>query len=151
MPPAVVIEKGRAPVEKVFDFIARVETHPRIADFRRSVRIASEKRSGAGTLLHQACANGVGRPSEIIAREPNEKIAWRNFEGEAKAPFQASSHSRRRRSPISGATRTVLWSPSRTCPGRPPFGLLREENGSQATGSFESPRPRLKCAANAAA
>ena len=63
MPPAAVIEKGRAPVEKVFDFLARVETHPRIADFRRSVRIASEKRSGVGTRFHQVYANGVERPS----------------------------------------------------------------------------------------
>ncbi len=92
MPPVAVIEKIRAPVEKVFDFIAHVETHPRIADFCRSVRIVSEKRSGVGTRFHQVYANGVEHLSEIIAWEPNEKIAWRNFEGEAKAPVMIISY-----------------------------------------------------------
>ena len=86
MPPVAVIEKIRAPAEKVFNFIARVETHPRIADFCRSVRIVSEEKSGAGTRFRQVYANGVEHLSEITVWEPNERIVWRNFEDGAEAP-----------------------------------------------------------------
>ncbi len=41
MPPVAVIEKIRAPIERVFDFIAHVASHPRIADCSAEVKITS--------------------------------------------------------------------------------------------------------------
>ncbi|HJP13646.1 MAG: SRPBCC family protein [Nitrospinota bacterium] len=92
MPPVAVIEKIRAPIEKVFDYIAHLETHPRIADFCREVKIVSEKKSGVGTRFHQVYANGDEHDSEIVVWERPTKIAWRNFEGGSSEPIQMISY-----------------------------------------------------------
>ena len=84
MPPVAVIEKIRAPAEKVFDFIGHVETHPEIADFSQSIKIISERKSGVGMRFHQVYTNGAEHVSEIMAWEPNKKIVWRNFEGDCE-------------------------------------------------------------------
>ena len=66
MPPVAVIETIRAPIEKVFDFIAHVETHPQIADFCREVKIVSEQKAGKGTRFRQVYANGDEHDSEVV-------------------------------------------------------------------------------------
>ncbi len=92
MPPVAVIEKIRAPIEKVFDFIAHVETHPQIADFCREVKIVSEQKSGAGMRFHQVYSNGDEHDSEIVVWEPTGKIVWQNYEGDSKEPIQIISY-----------------------------------------------------------
>ena len=92
MPPVAVIEKIRAPIERVFDFIAHVETHPRIADFSQEVRITSDQKSGIGMRFHQIYTNGEEHDSEIIIWEPPARIAWRNFEAGAQEPVQIISY-----------------------------------------------------------
>ncbi len=88
MPPVAVIETIRAPVERVFDFIAHVETHPQIADFSQEVRIVSEAKSGPDLRFHQIYTNGDEHDSEITVWEPPVKIAWQNFEADATEPVQ---------------------------------------------------------------
>jgi len=92
MPPVAVIQKIRAPVEKVFGFIGRVETHPRIADFCREVRIVSAQKIGLGTRFHQVYTNGVEHDSEIVVWEPHKKIVWQNYEEGSKEPVQIVSY-----------------------------------------------------------
>jgi uncharacterized membrane protein len=92
LPPVAVIETIRAPIEKVFDFIAHVETHPQIADFCREVRIVSERKSGTGTRFHQVYTNGDEHDSKIVVWEPPRKIAWQNYEGNSKEPVQIISY-----------------------------------------------------------
>ncbi len=92
MPPVAVIETIRAPIEKVFGFIAHVETHPQIADFCREVKIVSEQKAGKGTRFHQVYANGDEHDSEIVVWEPPTKIVWRNYEGDSREPIQIISY-----------------------------------------------------------
>jgi uncharacterized membrane protein len=88
MPPVAVIETIRAPIEKVFDFIAHVETHPRIADFCQEIHITSQEKSGPGFRFHQIYTNGDEHDSEITVWEPPSKITWQNFEAGATTPVQ---------------------------------------------------------------
>ncbi len=88
MPPVAVIETIRAPIERVFDFIAHVETHPRIADFCREIQIVSEAKTGPGLRFHQIYTNGDEHDSELTLWEPPSKIAWQNFEAGAAEPIQ---------------------------------------------------------------
>ncbi len=92
MPPVAVIEKIRAPIERVFDFIAHVETHPRIADLSQEVKITSDQKSGIGMRFHQIYTNGEEHDSEIFVWEPPARIAWRNFEAGAAEPVQIISY-----------------------------------------------------------
>ncbi len=92
MPPVSVIETNRAPIQRDFDFIAHVETHPQIADFCQEVRIVSEAKIGPGLRFHQIYTNGDEHDSEITVWEPPAKIAWRNFEAGAAEPIQIVSY-----------------------------------------------------------
>ena len=67
-----------APIKKVFDFVADVETHPLYAGhFVSSVRITSTKRQGAGVTFQQIQKkSGLVRDSEIIEFIQNEKVTW---------------------------------------------------------------------------
>lgn len=88
MPPVAVIETIRAPIEAVFDFIAHVETHPRIADFSQEVRIVSEAKSGLDLRFHQVYTNGDQHDSAITVWERPTKIAWQNYEAGGSEPVQ---------------------------------------------------------------
>lgn len=92
MPPVAVIEKIRAPIEKVFDFIAHVETHPQIADFSREVKIVTEQKSGVGMRFHQVYTNGDEHDSEVIVWERPGKIVWQNCEEGSREPIQIISY-----------------------------------------------------------
>ena len=67
-----------APVKKVFDFVANVETHPLYAGhFVKSVRITSNKRQGKGVIFQQVHqGSGLIRNSEIIEFIQNERVTW---------------------------------------------------------------------------
>ena len=67
-----------APIKKVFDFVADVETHPLYAGhFVRSVRITSTKRKGIGVTFQQVQKkSGLVRDSEIIEFIQNERVTW---------------------------------------------------------------------------
>ncbi len=67
-----------APIKKVFDFAANVETHPLYAGhFVSSVRITSTKRRGIGVTFQQVQkGSGLVRDSEIIEFIQNEKVTW---------------------------------------------------------------------------
>ncbi len=67
-----------APIKKVFDFVADVETHPFYAGhFVSSVRMTSTKRQGIGVTFQQVHkGSGLVRDSEIIEFVQNEKITW---------------------------------------------------------------------------
>lgn len=67
-----------APIKKVFDFVADVETHPLYdGDFVESVKITSAKRRGKGVTFKQV-RRGADKhtDSEILEFIPNEKVAW---------------------------------------------------------------------------
>lgn len=67
-----------APVKKVFDFVANVETHPLYdGDFVESVKITSTKRRGKGVIFKQV-RRGADKDtdSEILEFIPNRKVAW---------------------------------------------------------------------------
>ena len=67
-----------APVKKVFDFVADVETHTLYAGhFVESVTITSTIRRGKGVTfkqIHQG--SGKQMNSEIVEFIPNKKVAW---------------------------------------------------------------------------
>ncbi len=107
MPPVAVIEKIRAPAEKVFAFIGHVETHPEIADFSQSVKIISKTRSGVGTRFHQVYTNGAEHLSEIVVWEPNRQIVWHNFEGEERTPVMIISYYFEQEGPYTHVLHTV--------------------------------------------
>lgn len=67
-----------APVKKVFDFVADVETHPLYdGEFVESVKITSSRRRGKGVTFTQVRRGSV-KPtnSEILEFAPNKKVAW---------------------------------------------------------------------------
>ena len=67
-----------APVKKVFDFVADVETHPLYdGEFVESVKITSTRRRGKGVTFTQV-RRGAGKPSdsEIIEFLPDKKVVW---------------------------------------------------------------------------
>ena len=107
MPPVAVIEKIRAPAEKVFDFIGHVETHPRIADFSQSVKIISEKKSGVGTRFHQVYTSGAEHVSEMMVWEPYKRIVWHNFESDSKTPVMIISYYFEEEGPYTHVLHTV--------------------------------------------
>jgi hypothetical protein len=89
MPPVVVLQEIRAPVEKVFNFVGNVETHPRIAPFSKEVRITSPGgNKGVGTQFHQIFHDRPECDSEIRVWEPHSKIVWHNFVGGSDKPAQ---------------------------------------------------------------
>ncbi len=89
MPPVVVLQQIRAPIEKVFAFVGNVETHPQIAPFSREVRITSpEGHKGAGTRFHQTFHDRPACDSVITVWEPHSKIVWHNFVGGSDEPAQ---------------------------------------------------------------
>ncbi len=88
MPPMVVLQKIKAPVEDVFNFVGNVTTHPRFADFCREVKITSEQSTGAGTRFHQVYEDSRECDSVIMLWEPFQKIVWHNFVGGGKKPAQ---------------------------------------------------------------
>ncbi|MFQ5895021.1 MAG: SRPBCC family protein [Nitrospinota bacterium] len=92
MPPVVVLQKIRAPVEKVFHFIGNVETHPQFADFCREVKVTSGRRNAAGTRFHQVFVDGRECDSEIVVWEPYRKIVWHNFVGREEKPAQVITY-----------------------------------------------------------
>jgi len=66
-----------APVDKVFNFVADVETHPLYADFVESVRITSVLKRGKGvtfTQVHRGSEDEI--ESEILEVTTNKKITW---------------------------------------------------------------------------
>jgi len=67
-----------APIKKVFDFVANVETHPLYAGhFVSSVRITSTKRQGVGVTFQQVHqGSGLVRDSEIVEFIQNERVTW---------------------------------------------------------------------------
>lgn len=93
MPPVVVLQEVRAPVEKVFNFVGNVETHPQLAPFSKEVRITSpEGHKGVGTRFHQIFHDRPECDSEIIVWEPHSKIVWHNFIGGSDKPAQIISY-----------------------------------------------------------
>ncbi|MFQ5914799.1 MAG: SRPBCC family protein [Nitrospinota bacterium] len=92
MVPVVVLQQIKAPVDRVFNFIANLETHPQIASFCQSVKYTSERRQGVGATFHQFYKNGGECDSEIIVWEPPTKIVWQNFYGAAKKPGQTVTY-----------------------------------------------------------
>lgn len=88
MPPVVVLQEIRAPVEKVFSFVGHVETHPSFAHFCREVKITSDVRNAAGTKFHQVYTDGHECDSEIVVWEPHRKIVWHNYAGDTPTPAQ---------------------------------------------------------------
>ncbi len=89
MPPVVVLEQVRASVEKVFEFVGNVETHPQIAPFSKEVRITSpEGHQGEGTCFHQTFHDRPECSSVITIWEPYSRIVWRNFVGGSSKPAQ---------------------------------------------------------------
>ncbi len=66
-----------APIRKVFDFVADVETHPLYAEFVGSVKITSAKKRGIGVTFQQVHKEtGAVRDSEIIEFVQNERVTW---------------------------------------------------------------------------
>lgn len=66
-----------APVERVFDYVTDVETHPVYADFVASVEITSSLKQGAGVKFVQVHKGDSHRiPSEIVEHVPHEKVVW---------------------------------------------------------------------------
>ena len=88
MPPMVVIQQIKAPIEDVFRFVGNVETHPQLADFCREVEIQSGGEIGKGTRFHQVYTDGTECDSVIMEWKPYEKISWHNFEGGSKKACQ---------------------------------------------------------------
>lgn len=92
MPPVVVLQQIRAPVEKVFNFVGNVETHPLFAHFCREVKITSELRRAVGTRFHQVYTDGHECDSEIVVWEPFRKIVWHNFQNRETKPAQVITY-----------------------------------------------------------
>jgi len=92
MVPVVVLQQIKVPVDRVFNFIANLETHPQIAGFCQSVKYTSEKREGVGATFHQVYKNGAECDSEIVVWEPPTKIIWQNFYGGSKKPDQTVTY-----------------------------------------------------------
>lgn len=71
----------RAPIEKVFGFIANVETHPQYAEFCKQVQFTSERREGPGATFRQTVHRG-GRTHDVhstfIRWEPPHHVTWVN-------------------------------------------------------------------------
>ena len=71
----------RAPIQKVFGFIANVATHPQYADFCKQVVFASERREGVGATFRQTVHRG-GRTYDVhstfVRWEPPRNVAWVN-------------------------------------------------------------------------
>ncbi len=90
MPPIVVLQQVKAPVEVVFNFVGNVETHPQIAPFCKEVKITSpEGHRGKGTRFHQIFHDRPECDSEIMFWEPSRKIVWHNFVGVGQGELQA--------------------------------------------------------------
>ena len=92
MPPVVVIEKMKAPVEKVFSFVGNVETHPQFAQFCRAVKMTSAIRNAVGTTFHQVHVKGHECDSEIVVWEPPRKIVWHNYTDRSRPPAQVITY-----------------------------------------------------------
>lgn len=73
--------KIRAPIEKVFGFIANVETHPRYADFCKQAVFTSERREGVGATFRQTVHRG-GKTYDVhstfVRWEPPHNVTWVN-------------------------------------------------------------------------
>ncbi len=71
----------RAPIEKVFDFIADVGTHPQYAEFCKEVEFTSDRRAGVGATFRQV-VHRMGHTHEvrstIVRWEPPRRIVWVN-------------------------------------------------------------------------
>lgn len=68
-----------APVDKVYDFVANVENHPRYADFVERLEITSPYRLGLGVTFNQYLHLGgetVSVPSQVIELVPLQKVVW---------------------------------------------------------------------------
>ncbi|MDP2935861.1 MAG: SRPBCC family protein [Dehalococcoidia bacterium] len=68
-----------APVDKVYDFVANVENHPRYADFVERLDITSPYRLGLGVTFNQYLHLGgetVAVPSQVIELVPLQKVVW---------------------------------------------------------------------------
>jgi uncharacterized protein YndB with AHSA1/START domain len=73
--------KIRAPIEKVFGFIANVETHPQYADFCKQVVFTSDRREGVGATFRQTVHRG-GKTHDVYSTfvrwEPPHNVTWVN-------------------------------------------------------------------------
>lgn len=92
MPPVVVLQQIKAPVEKVFRFVGDVETHPLFAHFCREVKITSDVWNAVGTRFHQVYTDGHECDSEIVVWEPYRKIVWHNYLSGKTKPAQIISY-----------------------------------------------------------
>ncbi|MFQ5692014.1 MAG: SRPBCC family protein [Nitrospinota bacterium] len=92
MVPVVVLQQIKAPIDRVFHFIANLETHPRIASFCQSVTYTSASREGVGTAFHQVYKDGAECDSEIVVWEPPTKIVWKNFYRGTEKPEQTITY-----------------------------------------------------------
>ena len=71
----------RAPIEKVFDFIADVGTHPQYAEFCKKVEFTSDHRLGVGATFRQL-VHRLGHTHEvrstIVGWDRPRRIVWVN-------------------------------------------------------------------------
>jgi uncharacterized membrane protein len=107
MPPVVVLQKIKAPIDRVFHFIGDVETHPRYAEFCLSVKVTSPTRGAVGTTFHQVHEGGHECDSRIVHWEPYRKIVWHNFVSGQAAPAQVVTYRLEQEGDITHVLHTV--------------------------------------------
>lgn len=66
-----------APVDKVFEYVSDVETHPKYAEFIKTVEITSSIKRGVGVVFYQQRVDGIEKiKTEIVKYIPNEQVTW---------------------------------------------------------------------------
>lgn len=65
------------PVERAFDFVADVETHPQYADFVERVAVVSDARRGEDVVFEQVHEGSTTvHETEFVTYDVNERLGW---------------------------------------------------------------------------